>query len=443
MEPLFFWLFVSAITGFVITTFAATAHQILNDLLYHELEEYCLQIRKADSFSKIVTHREQLSLGALTLQMIASSVAICTMVGYLIRDRNIRQLDLYSSASILILVTFALILSSSWIPWAVKKIAATPFIFRTWRWWWLVSLMVWPLLVIGRMVSAFFVRASGQEKDEDEEEEAFEDEVLSLVTEGEHDGYIEADARDMIEGVMELDDYDVAKVMTPRSRINALDVETEWEEMVEFVVESGRTRIPVYQDKIDQIVGILYAKDILRESLRSESKRRPLNKMLREPMFVPETTLQDEMLNQFLQRHVHMAIVQDEYGGVAGVITIEDVLEEIVGEIVDETDDERHDEIEIIDSTTAVVAGTAHVNRLNEEFGLTLPEDEDFDTVSGLLMRHLNEIPREGREIFIGNVRFKIEDASRRFVDSVRVEVLVDEDDEPEGSREGLSLIHI
>ena len=283
------------------------------------------------------------------------------------------------------------------------------------------------------MVSAEFLehtlsRASGisDEEQEELEEEAAEDEIMSIVAEAEHDGHIDEDTRDMIEGVMELDDNDVAQVMTPRSRVDALDINTDWEEMLTYVVKSGRTRIPIFDDKIDNIVGILYAKDLLRESLRSESKRRPLRKLIREPMEVPESTLLDEMLQQFLDQHVHMAIVKDEYGGVAGVVTIEDVLEEIVGEIVDEADQEEMDEIRRLSDTTAEVSGTTHVNRLNEAMGLQLPEDQEFDTISGLIMKELNEIPRSGRDFVFDNVRFRVEQANRRFIELVHVEILSD-----------------
>ena len=128
-------------------------------------------------------------------------------------------------------------------------------------------------MIVGQLVSKVFQRASGQDETEEDEEEAFEDEILSMVSEGEHDGFLQADAREMIEGVMELHDQDVAMVMTPRSKVDALEISTSWHQAVEHVVGSGRTRIPIYDKKLDRIVGLLYAKDLLRESLRSEAKR--------------------------------------------------------------------------------------------------------------------------------------------------------------------------
>eukprot|EP01047_Picozoa_sp_COSAG01_P075495 COSAG01_NODE_12954_length_1657_cov_14.095103_1_plen_222_part_10 len=222
-----------------------------------------------------------MTLGAGILQMIATAVFAVTLAATWIGPRQVTELSATQLTSIIGLVCFSLVFCGSWIPWAVGRVGAVPFLFRTWRWWWMVSALAWPLLVGGRFVTAIFARASGQDDEVEDEEEAFEDEILSMVSEGEQDGFLESDARDMIEGVMELDDNDVSSVMTHRSQVDALEENTDWDEMLRFTVESGRTRIPVYQEKIDNIVGLLYAKDLLRESLRSESKRKPLRKLLR------------------------------------------------------------------------------------------------------------------------------------------------------------------
>ena len=426
MEAWFFWLMIA---GFIVTTLAATASYVLQEVSWHELEELCQQRRSEKIFGKIFDFRDQMRLGADILKVFATAVAACATVATLIGPRKISEIATFDQLSILALVAFGLILCSSWIPWGIERIAAPRFLFHTWRWWWLVSAIAWPFLAGGRVVSALFARASGQDTEPDDEEEAFEDEILTMVSEGEHDGFIEPDARDMIEGVMELDDIYVDAVMTPRSKIDALEIDTSWDEMLEFVVDSGRTRIPVYDGKIDNVVGLLYAKDLLRESMRSESKRRPLQKLLRDPITVPDRTLLDEMLSRFLKNRTHMAVVQDEYGGLAGVVTIEDVLEEIVGEIVDETDDERHDEINRINAYEADVDGTIPVNRLNEEMGLQLPEEDDFDTLSGLIVRELKEIPKTGRELRFGNVHLTVTESNKRSVQSVALKV-VPEDEE-------------
>ena len=414
------WL--AAIGGWMLTVLAAIGHQVIREVSWHELEEYC-QRKHVDFFGQIFDLRESISLGTLLLFMVSTGVAVTCSCYLLFAGAELTFLRFWSSVAT---VCFGLLLCGSLIPWAVSQVSAHQFLFHTWRFWWVVSGLAFPLMVSAEYFEDTISRASGISEEEQEEmdEEAAEDEIMSMVAEAEHDGHIDEDTRDMIEGVMELDDNDVSQIMTPRSRVDALEMDTDWEEMLTYVVESGRTRIPIYEAKFDNVVGVLYAKDLLRESLRSESKRRPLKKLVREPMEVPESTLLDEMLQKFLDQHVHMAIVKDEYGGVAGVVTIEDVLEEIVGEIVDEADLEEMDDIKKLSATEAEVSGTTHLNRLNEALGLQLPEDQEFDTVSGLIMKELNEIPRTGRDVVVDNVRFRVEQANRRFIELVHVEIL-------------------
>ena len=195
---------------------------------------------------------------------------------------------------------------------------------------------------------------------------------------------------------------------------------------MEFVIKSGRTRIPIYDESLDQVVGLLFAKDLLRESRLN--KRRPLQKLLRDPIEVPATIMLDEMLKTFLRGRTHMAIVKDEYGAVAGVVTIEDVLEEIVGEIVDETDQDISDDITFLNDRQADVQGTMHISVLNDRMGIELPEDDEYATVSGLIMNKINEIPRSGYEVSIGNVQLNILEATRRKIKAVRVTITNEND---------------
>jgi len=415
----------TAVAAWTLTVFAGMAHQVVREVSWHDLEEYC-QRHRNNHFGQIFESRESMSLGSLIMLMLVAGIA-ATTTGYLLLagDGEISQAKFWSR---IMLICFGLVFLGGLVPWAVSQVSATPFLYHTWRIWWLVSGIAYPLMIGADFVENTMFRARGisDEEQEELEEEAAEDEIMSIVAEAKHDGHIDEDMRDMIEGVMELDDIDVGSVMTPRSRVDALDIDTDWETMLVYVVDSGRTRIPIYREKFDRMVGILYAKDILRESLRSESKRRPLKKMIRKPLEVPESTLLDEMLQKFLSAHVHMAIVKDEYGGVAGVVTIEDVLEEIVGEIVDETDTEEMVEIRKISATQAEVKGTTGLNRLNEAMGLQLPEDQEFDTVAGLIMKELKEIPRSGRAVAIDNVVLTVEQSNRRRIERVHVEVRPD-----------------
>ncbi len=421
MTTFYLWLMMFSL---FFGTLSAIACRVLKEIAWHELEEYCLQKQQPLLFSRIFDSRDPMEVGAGVMQMICLATLVCSMVGWLYGDRMLDNVPAIQFTISAFVIGFVLVVTQSWIPWAVSKIASPQFLFRTYQWWRLVALVGFPFLMGEKFVSAMFARASGQSEEEEDEEEAFEDEILSLASEAQHDGFLERDTREMIEGVMDLDDADVTKIMTPRSRVDALEVNTEWEQMLEFVVESGRTRIPIFEEKIDNIVGILFAKDLLRESLRKNNKRRPLKKMLRAPVAVQDSVRLDTMLAIFLQGRMHMAVVRDEYQGFAGVVTIEDVLEEIVGEIVDETDAEERAQIEMLAPNMAVVDGATPIDRVNEKLGVLLPEDEDCATISGLIMRELKDIPRPGQELMILNVKVEIKEANRRAIRVVQLEVV-------------------
>ena len=281
---------------------------------------------------------------------------------------------------------------------------------------------MWPISAVTQFVEEFLRRLAARSEDEEDEEEAFEDEVLAIVTEGLHDGHLEADAREMIEGIMELGDADVADVMTPRSEIDALEVGMSWEAALKFVIEVGHTRIPVYQEKLDNVLGILFVKDLLSElSKVDHATRRPLQKLLREAWSVPTTRKLDDLLRDFLKTRNHLAIVVDEFTAVAGIVTIEDVIEEIVGEIVDETDQEQIGEIHAIDDTTVEILGRAHLTEINEQLGIDLPEPDDFDTIGGLVTSRLGHIPLVGETVDVDGVHITVVEASPRRVERVKL----------------------
>lgn len=412
------WL---ALLGFAFTTMAATANRCLYDVAWHELEDLCQRRKKPDLFGRILDLREQLEFGVGILQTVSITLTTCFAFCWIVADATLSNIPALVVLSHITLIAIITVACATWIPWAIAKIGAEHFLYFTWRWWWLFSIASWPLLMVGKVVGRIFLRASGSDEDEEDEEEAFEEEILSILSEAENDGVVEAERADMIEGVMDLDDHYVTKVMTPRSRIDALEISSSWEEMVKFAVDSGRTRIPVFDEKIDNIMGILYVKDLLRESLRDENKRRTLKKLLREPISTPATTQLDEMLKIFLAGRMHLAVVEDEYGGLAGVVTIEDILEEIVGEIEDETDDSPPVPFKFVNKNEAEVSGDLPIDELNEKLGLTLPEEEEFATVGGLLMARSSRIPSVGHEIEVDDVKFIVLEANRRSVRRVQV----------------------
>ena len=244
-----------------------------------------------------------------------------------------------------------------WIPWAVARLWASPIVYHTWPLWQAAAVALWPLMLGARFVDTILHRLAGRVP-EIPNEESFEDEIRTIVTEGHREGLLEEDARGMIEGIMELGDLDVSEIMTPRTDMVSIPVSLAWPEMLQFVINQGHTRIPVHDKNRDDIVGILHTKDLLPELAKGPAgSGQPWTALLREAYFVPETKPIDVLLQEFQRSRHHMAVVLDEYGGVSGLVTMEDVLEEIVGEIIDEYDKALVDGIKAIDERVFEVAG--------------------------------------------------------------------------------------
>ena len=229
----------------------------------------------------------------------------------------------------------------------------------------------------------------------------------------------------MIEGVIELADADVSEIMTPRTDMVSIPKSLTWDELLEFIVHAAHSRIPVTDKSRDDIIGLLVTKDLLPELVRAPNEpRRPWTDLLREPFFVPETKPIDALLQEFQRTRSHMAIVLDEYGGVSGLVTMEDVLEEIVGEIVDEYDPDLIEGIRMLDEGLCEALGRVHIDEINERLDLHLSDEGDFDTIGGLVFSALGHVPAVGEELVQGNVRITVVEATRRRIERVRIEVL-------------------
>jgi putative hemolysin len=264
------------------------------------------------------------------------------------------------------------------------------------------------------------------------------DELRLIIERGGEQGVLEAEEEQMINAVIELGERRLHEVMIPRIAIVGLPSSATLEETIDIVVDEGHSRIPVYDESIDEVVGILYAKDLL-PFLKSGSGPRPaLRSLLRAPVFVPESMSIDDLLHEFQRRKVHIAIVLDEYGGTAGLVTIEDLLEEIVGEIQDEYDTEEPMIVRLSDDE-ARVDGRADVDDLAELFDLHLGlEDEDeYDTVGGLIYHRIGGIPAPGDEVDVDGLHLTVESTDGRRVSKVLVARRPSEDDEVRPDEDG------
>ncbi|MBW3596172.1 MAG: hemolysin family protein [Planctomycetes bacterium] len=411
-----FWL---ACAGLLATVLSATGAKVLHEFSVSGLEEYCRRRNRRELFGVILDHSEDAALAAESLQTLGAVLTVLAGGFWMLEERTLTPGTLAGAAAIGALVLLAV---TSWIPWAVAEVWSAPFLYHTWRVWRALMFVLWPLTVGVSVFRNLLHRLSGEPEEEWDEEEEFEEEVRAIVTAATREGHLEEDAREMIESVIQLADSDVSDIMTPRSAVDALEANLGWREMLKFVISAGRTRLPVYEERLDNVLGVLYVKDLMPELARPRSKRRAFRELVRPAWFVPATRPVNEMLRDFLRTRNHLAIVLDEYESVAGIVTIEDVLEEIVGEIVDESDKDEPSDIIPIDDSTAEAVGRTHLADLNELFGFDFPEPEDYDTIGGFLMHHLGEIPKPGEHIQWNGLRITVLESTRRRIDRVRIE---------------------
>lgn len=419
-----FWL---ALIGLVTTCLGAAGAKSLAEYSRSDLEEICRR-RRSDRLGQILRHYEHVGQAAETLQVMGTTLFVVAGTFWLwVRMMGSDSLAAPGWTMVISSLAgggLALLAMEIWIPWAVVHLWATPFVYYTWPWWRVVYFALYPFVLGSLFVDAVAHRLAGRVPDESDEE-SFGEEIRTIVTEGHREGLLEEDAREMIEGVIELGDVQVSEIMTPRTDMLSLPLNREWDEVIEFVIKAEHTRIPVYNKTRDDIVGVLYTKDLLPELAKlPEDRVKPWSQLLREPYFVPETKPVDVLLQEFQRTRHHIAVVLDEYGGVSGLVSMEDVLEEIVGEIVDEYDEDLVEGIHEIGDGVAEVLGRVHIDEINKRLGLDLPDENDFDTVGGLVFSELGHIPAIGEELIHRNVRITVIEATPRRVERVRIEVL-------------------
>ncbi len=261
------------------------------------------------------------------------------------------------------------------------------------------------------------------------------DELRTIVAISEHEGTLEEDERDMIDSVMEFGDTVVRELMVPRVDMECFDEAVTVSDAIAGFREHGLSRMPVYSDDIDHIIGVLYAKDLLKIDFEHAGGE-PIRGLVREATFTPESKSAGELLRELQRRRIHIAIVVDEYGGTAGVVTMEDLIEEIVGEIRDEHDDEERPMFRILDSKTLVADGAIRLDQLAEELDVPEFASEGIETLGGYLMEAFGRIPSVGEKLERDGFEFTVEQLDEQRIISVTV-VKPDDADRPGDGEEG------
>ena len=251
-----------------------------------------------------------------------------------------------------------------------------------------------------------------------------EEEIRMMVDVGEEKGVIESEQKEMINNIFEFDDIDVADIMTHRTDMECIEVDEPLQAILPIAIESGHSRIPVYDDDPDNIIGVVYVKDLLPYVGTSIPKSKTLRHIMRKAMYIPESKNCGELFNEMTEKKIQMAIVIDEYGGTAGIVTLEDLLEAIVGNIQDEYDNED-EEISVIDETTFTIDGITDIEEVEEELDIKLPEG-DYDTLGGFIISELGFLPEDGEmnTVEYNGIEFTVLNVEDRRIGKVKVHIL-------------------
>ncbi|UCC55186.1 MAG: CBS domain-containing protein [Gammaproteobacteria bacterium] len=249
------------------------------------------------------------------------------------------------------------------------------------------------------------------------------EQLVELLRASHRNNLFDADLLGMLEGVLQVDDMQVRDIMIPRSQVVVLERDASPQVLLQTVIKSGHSRFPVIGDNRDEVVGILLAKDLLLHAYQQAERRLNVREILRPAIFIPESKRLNILLKEFRASRNHMAIVVDEYGGVAGMVTIEDVLEQIVGEIEDEHDVEEEDTIRKHSEMHYTIKALTPVDDFNEYFGTEL-SSEEFDTIGGLVVNEMGHLPKRGERVVIDSLLFKILRADNRRVHMLQLTVL-------------------
>lgn len=263
-----------------------------------------------------------------------------------------------------------------------------------------------PLIKILMFISKFIGRLFGIEI-RDEGLMITEEDIISFVNVGEAEGIIEEEEKEMIHSIVGFGETTAKEVMTPRTSMLAFEGNRTLDDVWEEMIENGFSRIPIYEDTIDNVVGVLYVKDIL-DKIKTGKTNVPIKNFVRKAYFIPETKSIIEVLQEFRSMKVHIAMVLDEYGGIVGLVTIEDLIEEITGEIRDEYDTEEEELIHKLDEHTYEVDGMIDIETLDKELSIGLPESEDYESLGGLIVTELGRVAKVGDEIEISNAKLKV-----------------------------------
>ena len=396
--------------GTLFFSVSATALRIFSRV---KLQEAFKAAQKEDCSDRVILGTERLMWTCSVYRMIFN---ICILLS-LLKFCSYVILAVIIAGSIFLV--FSLAIPHAWAKYAGEKVLAHTYKFLA-----LLAVAAWPILYVVGLYDGLVRRLAGiGHSTPEERQEEKQEEFLNGLEQRKIEGVVDAEEQEMIENVLELSDSTVDEIMTPRTDMIAIEIHSDRQTVLETITEAGHSRVPVYEDNIDTIIGFIYAKDLLTE-IGHGSAEFKLRDKLRDAYFVPETKSLRILLHEFQNQKLHIAVVLDEYGGTAGIVTLEDIMEELVGEITDEYEELAPEQVEQIDQNTIELDARTYIDEANDKFELNLPEDKDYETIGGFVFSYLGYIPKAGVGFDYENLKFSIRSAEARRIKRIRIQKL-------------------
>lgn len=376
-----------------------------------------------DLAERLAEDSEKLILTCSLFRLTSNMCILLLLISVFINPGQVESMSEFAAdyalafiVAMVIFSVFSLAIPNAWAKYAGEKILS-----RTHKLLAIFALIASPVLCIFKLYDGVIRRLAGiVETTPEEQHEEKQEEFLTGLEQHRTEGALDEEEQEMIENVLELSSSTADEIMTPRTDIIALEVNSDLQKVLETIAVAGHTRVPVYEDNIDKLIGLVYAKDLLTEIGKDPADFKLRDKM-REAYFVPETKPLRVLLHEFQNRKLHIAVVLDEYGGTAGIVTLEDILEELVGEITDEYEETPAEPIKKIDEDTIEADARTYIDDLNDEFELDLPEDEDYDTIGGFVFSRLGYIPKTDESFDYENLKFTIASAEARRIRRIKI----------------------
>lgn len=420
MSIVWMWAGIGVATGLAL--FFSLAYEALQRFSRARLEERLGQSGRLDELQRLFEEHEALAqtVGLLRIASVVATACLVTIWAHIEFSGHWLRWPAGVGLALVLTIVFVGAVAMAWSRHAAESVlvATLPVLQACRR-------AFSPVRQALSLIDSLVRRLLGVSASEHLEQQShIEEEIRSVVSEGEREGAIEEDQKDMIESVIQFKKEDVTEIMTPRTDIISIPAEATAEEARDLIAESGHSRIPVTETNVDSVVGVLYAKDLLNRIGEAEDAAFAVRDVMREPLFIPETKKLDELLAELQGTKIHMAIVLDEYGGTAGLVTIEDIIEEIFGEIFDEYEEETPQPIRRTEAGTYIVEARVHIDELNHDLDLDLPEDEDFETIGGFVLSRLGTIPKPGEVLDADGLRITVVDAEERRITKLRIDLM-------------------